>query len=69
MPLSGFHSNGYSLIRHSLTTQKLELAHTYQELSKSLGEELMTTTEIYTLSLHAPLPIFQGPSFARITRF
>lgn len=48
MPSSGFHSNGYSLIRHILATQKLDLGHTYQELSKSLGEELLTPTEIYT---------------------
>ena len=48
MPSSGFHSNGYSLIRHILTAKKLDLAHTYQDLGKSLGEELLTPTEIYT---------------------
>lgn len=48
MPASGFHSNGYSLIRHIVTTQKLDLAHVYQDLGKSLGEELLTPTEIYT---------------------
>ncbi len=48
MPSSGFHSNGYSLIRHILVTSKLDLAHTYQDLEKSLGEELLTPTEIYT---------------------
>lgn len=49
MPSSGFHSNGYSLIRHILTTQKLDLGHTYQGQDKALGEELLTPTEIYTL--------------------
>jgi len=49
MPASGFHSNGYSLIRHILTTKKLGLTHTYEELGKSLGEELLTPTQIYTL--------------------
>ena len=44
MPSSGFHSNGYSLIRHILTTQKLDLAHTYAEQEKSLGEEFLTPT-------------------------
>lgn len=48
MPASGFHSNGYSLIRHIVTTKKLNLGHMYQELGKSLGEELLTPTEIYT---------------------
>lgn len=48
MPASGFHSNGYALIRHILSTQKLDLGHVYQDLGKSLGEELLTPTEIYT---------------------
>lgn len=48
MPASGFHSNGYSLIRHILATKKLDLGHVYQDLGKSLGEELLTPTEIYT---------------------
>lgn len=47
MPASGFHSNGYSLIRHILATKKLDLEHVYQDLGKSLGEELLTPTEIY----------------------
>jgi len=48
MPSSGFHSNGYSLIRHILATKKLDLGHVYQDLGKSLGEELLTPTDIYT---------------------
>lgn len=48
MPASGFHSNGYSLLRHILISQKLDLGHVYQDLAKSLGEELLTPTEIYT---------------------
>ncbi len=48
MPASGFHSNGYSLIRHILSTQKLDLDHVYQDMEKSLGEELLTPTEIYS---------------------
>ena len=49
MPASGFHANGYSLIRHILKSQKLDLHKTYEGLSHSLGEELLTPTEIYTL--------------------
>ena len=49
MPASGFHANGYSLIRHILATQKLDLSKRYEGLSATLGEILLTPTEIYTL--------------------
>ena len=49
MPASGFHANGYSLVRHILTTQKLDLNKTYEGFDKPLGEILLTPTEIYTL--------------------
>ena len=49
MPASGIHANGFSLVRHILATQKLELDKTYEGLSKSLGELLLKPTEIYTL--------------------
>lgn len=49
MPSSGFHANGYSLIRHIVATEKLDLAKTYQGLSATLGEILLKPTEIYTL--------------------
>jgi phosphoribosylformylglycinamidine cyclo-ligase len=49
LPASGFHANGYSLIRHILQSQKLDLQKTYEGFSQSLGEILLTPTEIYTL--------------------
>lgn len=49
MPASGFHANGYSLVRHILATQKLDLQKQYQGFNNSLGEILLTPTEIYTL--------------------
>lgn len=49
MPASGFHANGYSLIRHILQSQKLDLTKKYEGLDKTLGEILLTPTEIYTL--------------------
>ena len=49
MPASGFHANGYSLIRHILKTQRLELKKNYEGLDSTLGEALLTPTEIYTL--------------------
>ena len=49
MPASGFHANGYSLVRHILASQKLDLHKIYEGLDKTLGEILLTPTEIYTL--------------------
>ena len=49
LPASGFHANGYSLVRHILATQKLDLQKKYEGFSKTLGELLLTPTEIYTL--------------------
>jgi len=48
MPASGFHANGFSLVRHIVATQELDLTRNY-DFSKSLGEILLTPTEIYTL--------------------
>jgi phosphoribosylformylglycinamidine cyclo-ligase len=49
MPSSGFHANGYSLVRHILAEKKLDLSKQYGDLDKTLGELLLTPTEIYTL--------------------
>ena len=49
MPASGFHANGYSLVRHILAEKKLDLSKQYNDLDKTLGEILLTPTEIYTL--------------------
>ncbi len=47
IPSSGFHSNGFSLIRHVLEKQKLSY-HTYmEEFGKELWELLLTPTRIY----------------------
>jgi len=49
MPASGLHANGYSLVRHILKTQNLSLDHHLGDFGKSLGEVLLTPTEIYSL--------------------
>jgi phosphoribosylformylglycinamidine cyclo-ligase len=49
MPASGFHANGYSLVRHILKEKKLDLNKQYNDLDKTLGQFLLTPTEIYTL--------------------
>ena len=47
MPSSGFHANGYSLIRHIVTSKGLSLEKVIPETQKTLGEILLTPTEIY----------------------
>ena len=47
MPASGFHANGYSLIRYILNNQKLKLDE--KITNQTLGEILITPTEIYSL--------------------
>ena len=58
MPASGFHANGYSLVRHIIKTKNISLDYNFQELSKSAGEVFLTPTEIYSLdclALHRAL--------------
>ena len=48
-PSSGFHSNGYSLIRRILVEKNLDIFKVYPEIheSKPLGEVLLTPTRLY----------------------
>lgn len=49
MEASGLHSNGYSLVRHVLlNTAKWQLDRDVPELGRTLGEELLEPTRIYT---------------------
>ncbi|GHJ40075.1 phosphoribosylformylglycinamidine cyclo-ligase [Streptomyces sp. TS71-3] len=50
MASSGLHSNGYSLVRHVLLDQAgMPLDGTVEELGRTLGEELLEPTRIYSL--------------------
>jgi phosphoribosylformylglycinamidine cyclo-ligase len=49
MPSSGFHANGYSLVRHIIKTAGLSLHANVSEYGKTSGEVFLTPTEIYTL--------------------
>lgn len=50
MASSGLHSNGYSLVRHVLLKQGgLSLDQHFDELGRTLGEELLEPTAIYAL--------------------
>ncbi len=49
MPASGFHANGFSLVRHIIKTKNLSLDSRIDEYGKTSGEVFLTPTEIYTL--------------------
>jgi phosphoribosylformylglycinamidine cyclo-ligase len=68
MPASGIHANGFSLVRHIIATQELDLTRNY-DFDKSLGEVLLTPTEIYTLDCLALIKAQQSNirTFSHIT--
>jgi phosphoribosylformylglycinamidine cyclo-ligase len=70
MASSGFHSNGYSLIRRVVTAAGLDLHATPAGLHRPLGEELLEPTRIYArdcLALVAELGVEKVHAFAHIT--
>lgn len=69
MPASGLHANGYSLVRHILKSKNLSLSQHIAEFGKTLGEMLLTPTEIYSLDCLALHRALKGTlhGFAHIT--
>ena len=68
MGSSGLHSNGYSLVRHVLLTQAgWELDRHVDELSRSLGEELLEPTRIYARDCLALIDALEVHAFSHIT--
>ncbi|MGI5492816.1 phosphoribosylformylglycinamidine cyclo-ligase [Microtetraspora malaysiensis] len=64
---SGIHSNGYSLVRHVIKTAGLDLERKLPELSRTLGEELLEPTRIYSLDCLALIREVEVHAFAHIT--
>ncbi len=65
---SGLHSNGYSLARKILLKDmKLKLDHHLPECGRSLGEELLEPTRIYSKSILNLIKNFQITGTAHIT--
>ena len=64
---SGVHANGFSLIRHVLRESNLPLGATPPELTRPLGEELLTPTRIYAKDCLALAATGVVHAFAHIT--
>ncbi|POX50010.1 phosphoribosylformylglycinamidine cyclo-ligase [Streptomyces sp. Ru71] len=68
MASSGLHSNGYSLVRHVLLNQAgLSLDARIEELGRTLGEELLEPTKIYSLDCLALMRTAEVHAFSHIT--
>jgi phosphoribosylformylglycinamidine cyclo-ligase len=69
MPSSGFHANGFSLVRHIIKTKNLSLAAHVSEYGKTSGEVFLTPTEIYTLDCLALIKVLEKNlrTFSHIT--
>ncbi|GAA2723893.1 MULTISPECIES: phosphoribosylformylglycinamidine cyclo-ligase [Streptomyces] len=68
MASSGLHSNGYSLVRHVLFDRAgWELDREVPELGRTLGEELLEPTRIYSLDCLALTRTTEVHAFSHIT--
>ncbi|WP_175293780.1 phosphoribosylformylglycinamidine cyclo-ligase [Brevibacterium luteolum] len=60
LPASGLHSNGYSLVRRIIADAGWALDREVPEFSRTLGEEILTPTRVYTGDLAAILDARPG---------
>ncbi|MFI0503627.1 phosphoribosylformylglycinamidine cyclo-ligase [Streptomyces albogriseolus] len=68
MASSGLHSNGYSLVRHVLLERAgLSLDARIDELGRTLGEELLEPTKIYSLDCLALIHTSEVHAFSHVT--
>ncbi|GAA3091866.1 phosphoribosylformylglycinamidine cyclo-ligase [Streptosporangium carneum] len=64
---SGVHSNGYSLVRHIIKLAGLSLEDQPAELGRTLGEELLEPTRIYSLDCLELARATEVHAYAHIT--
>lgn len=64
---SGFHSNGFSLIRKVLADNGVKLTDRVEELGKEVGEVLLTPTRIYTREIRSLKGGLKVKAIAHIT--
>jgi len=68
MASSGLHSNGYSLVRHVLLERAgLALDARVEEFGRTLGEELLEPTKIYSLDCLALTRTTEVHAFSHVT--
>ncbi|MFD9880660.1 phosphoribosylformylglycinamidine cyclo-ligase [Streptomyces alboflavus] len=68
MESSGLHSNGYSLVRHVLLDRaKMSLGAQVEEFGRTLGEELLEPTKIYSLDCLALIRTAEVHAFSHVT--
>ncbi|WP_268220222.1 phosphoribosylformylglycinamidine cyclo-ligase [Streptomyces sp. EMB24] len=68
MASSGLHSNGYSLVRHVLLKRAgLSLDARIDELGRTLGEELLEPTKIYSLDCLSLIHTTEVHAFSHVT--
>ena len=64
---SGVHSNGFSLVRKVFDVSEKTVGRYYDELSKTLGEALLTPTKIYVKALRALMAAVSVHGISHIT--
>ena len=67
LPSSGLHSNGFSLVRKVFDVENADLGRYYDELGQTLGEALLTPTEIYVKPVLAALKASEIHGISHIT--
>ena len=67
LPSSGLHSNGYSLVRKVFDVEHADLGKTVPELGTTLGEALLTPTEIYVKPVLAAIESADVRGISHIT--
>ena len=64
---SGVHSNGFSLVRKLVPMEKPNLNQYHADLGKTIGEELLTPTNLYVKPVLALIDAVEVHSLAHIT--
>lgn len=67
LPSSGFHSNGYSLVRKVFDVEHVNLNEYCEELGQTIGEALLTPTVIYVKPVLAALEVAEVHGISHIT--